>query len=357
MGAPSARPSPPASGPDHSAVATITLALETSCDESSVALLDGPGRLLAHVTTSQAALHSPHGGVVPELASRNHTVMLPEAMDRAFAEAGIAPSDVDVFAATAGPGLASSLLVGNTTAKVMAMATGRPFIAVNHLLGHLLSPFFGSDTLPDAVVLIVSGGHTQLVHLPGRLAPRVLGSTRDDAAGEAFDKVGKLLGLPYPAGPQVDRIAREGNPQAFAFPRGLRRAGSLDFSFSGLKTPVRVLLAGLAPGTRTARLPDLGASFPEAVVDILVEKSLDAVRRCRTNLLAVAGGVAANSRLRAALAMACAKAGHSFLPVAPDLATDNAAMIAFAAHHLHQSGHHTPLEADIDPNLPLEALG
>ena len=336
--------------------APLLLAIESSCDETSVAILDGSAAVLAEATHSQISAHRPYGGVVPELASRNHTTALPALLDEVFTRSGLRPADLDGFAATAGPGLASSLLVGNTTAKALALATGKPFHAINHLEGHLLSPFHGPDPIPAAVVLVASGGHTLLLHREENGAVHLLGRSRDDAAGEAFDKVGKMLGLPYPGGPEIDKQAASGNPAAIAFPRAMLDSNDGDFSFSGLKTAVRVRLAGMDPADRAAALGDLCASFQEAVVDVLVAKSIAAVKSLGLGHLGVGGGVACNRRLRAALTEACDKEGINLHLVSAALATDNAAMIAFAALHRHRAGLSTPLDADIDPNLPLDGL-
>lgn len=334
----------------------LLLAIESSCDETSAAIIDGSATILAEATHSQILDHRPYGGVVPELASRNHTAALPDILDRVFAESGLRPRDLDGFAATAGPGLASSLLVGNTTAKALALATGKPFHAINHLEGHLLSPFHGPDPIPAAVVLVASGGHTLLLHRKENGGIFLLGRSRDDAAGEAFDKVGKMLGLPYPGGPEIDKHAANGNPSAFDFPRAMLDSGDGDFSFSGLKTSVRVRLAEMEPDQRAASLDDLCASFQQAVVDVLVAKSIAATKSLGLRHLGVGGGVACNRRLRAALTDACHREGIALHLVTPALATDNAAMIAFAALHRHRAGLSTPLDADIDPNMPLEGL-
>lgn len=336
--------------------APLILAIESSCDETSAAIIDGSATILAEATHSQIPDHRPYGGVVPELASRNHTTALPEILARVFARSGLQPSDIDGFAATAGPGLASSLLVGNTTAKALALATGKPFHAINHLEGHLLSPFHGPNPIPAAVVLVASGGHTLLLHRDeiGNIA--LLGRSRDDAAGEAFDKVGKMLGLPYPGGPEIDKLAATGNPAAFDFPRAMLDRNDRDFSFSGLKTSVRVRLAEMDADQRASALPHLCASFQEAVVDVLVAKSIAATRDLGLRHLGVGGGVACNRRLRAALTEACDREGITLHLTTAALATDNAAMIGFAALHRHRAGASTPLDADIDPNLPLQGL-
>ncbi|MFM7182877.1 MAG: tRNA (adenosine(37)-N6)-threonylcarbamoyltransferase complex transferase subunit TsaD [Verrucomicrobiales bacterium] len=336
--------------------APLLLAIESSCDETSAAIIDGSARILAEATHSQIPDHRPYGGVVPELASRNHTTALPGILDRVFAASGLRPADLDGFAATAGPGLASSLLVGSTTTKALALATGKPFYAINHLEGHLLSPFHGPDPIPAAVVLIASGGHTLLLHREENGSISLLGRSRDDAAGEAFDKVGKMLGLPYPGGPEIDKHAVHGNAAAFDFPRAMLDSGDGDFSFSGLKTSVRVRLAEMDAARRATSLDDLCASFQEAVVDVLVSKSIAATKALGLRHLGVGGGVACNRRLRAALTEACHREGIEPHLVSAALATDNAAMIAFAALQRHRAGLFTPLDTDIDPNLPLEGL-
>ena len=233
--------------------APLILALETSCDETAVAVLRGRGELLASEIASQIDLHRAYGGVVPEAASRQHLVDLPLLLPHALGKAGVELGDVDAFAATSGPGLASSLMIGAATAKGLALGAGKPYLGINHLEGHLLSPFFGMGSeIAPAVGLVVSGGHTLLVDIAGFRQYRRLGGTLDDAAGEAFDKVAKLLGLPYPGGPQIDRLAREGDPARFDLPRSMLGSGDFSFSFSGLKTAVRYLLPriGLEPGGR-----------------------------------------------------------------------------------------------------------
>jgi N6-L-threonylcarbamoyladenine synthase len=331
----------------------LILALETSCDETAVAICDGAGQIRAAVLSSQIPEHQPYGGVVPELASRNHLLRIRPLIQEALQIAGVTLADIQAFAATAGPGLASSLLIGNTAAKGLALAAGRPFLAVNHLEGHLLSPFLGNPAgLQPGAALIVSGGHTMLLHLRGSGDYPLLGRTRDDAAGEAFDKVARMLGLPYPGGPEIDRMAASGNPSAFDFPRSMKDSGDFAFSFSGLKTSMFYLLPTL--GDRAAaRLPDLCASFQEAVVDVLVTKTLAAARHLGAKHVSVSGGVSCNSRLRQVFREQCARAGLTLHLAAPAHTTDNAAMIAYAALHRFHAGQFTPLESDIDPNLTL----
>ena len=326
----------------------IVLALETSCDETAAAVMNG-GALLASEVSSQIALHSQYGGVVPEVASRNHLRMLRPVMETALAKAGVTLEQVEVFAATRGPGLATSLMIGLSAAKGMAIGFRRPFVAVNHIEAHLLSPFFGRGGVRPAVGLVVSGGHTLLVEIQEAGKYRLLGKTHDDAAGEAFDKVGKLLGLPYPGGPNVNRLACEGNAARFDFPRSMLASGDFAFSFSGLKTSVRYLLQK----TNEVPVADVCASFQEAVVDVLVEKTVRAALATGRRCVAVSGGVSCNSRLRERFADECAREGLELLLAEPWLCTDNAAMIAFIAALRMEAGQASELTVDIDPNLRL----
>lgn len=325
------------------------LAIETSCDETAVAVLRD-GQLLASEVASQIALHQAYGGVVPEVASRNHLRTLRPVVQRALEQAGLSIDRIDAFAATSGPGLATSLMIGVSAAKGLAVALGRPFLAINHIEGHLLSPFFGvAGGVQPAVALVVSGGHTLLVEIEAFGRYRLLGQTHDDAAGEAFDKVGKLLGLPYPGGPNLNRLANDGDPARHGFPRSLIGSGDLHFSFSGLKTAVRYLL----PKLENISLPDVCASFQEAVVDVLVAKSMQAAARTGRRVVAVSGGVSCNTRLREKLAAACESRGVKLLLAEPSLCTDNAAMIGHVAALKLARGERSPLTADIDPNLRL----
>lgn len=327
------------------------LAIETSCDETAVAILRGT-ELLASEVASQIALHAEYGGVVPEVASRNHLRTLKPVLETALASAGVRIGEIDACAATCGPGLATSLMVGTSAAKGLAVALRKPYLAVNHLEGHLLSPFFGTrEGVRPAIALVVSGGHTLLVEIEKMGHYRRLGQTLDDAAGEAFDKVGKLLGLPYPGGPNVNRIAATGDPDRFDFPRSMLDSGDFQFSFSGLKTSVRYLL----PKLETLPLPDLCASFQEAVVDVLVAKTLRAAVATGLRVIAVSGGVSCNSRLREKLRDACAARGLTLLIADPALCTDNAAMIGYVAALKLAGGESSPLTGDIDPNLRLVA--
>lgn len=327
----------------------LVLALETSCDETAAAVLRG-GVLLASEVASQIAIHAQYGGVVPEVASRNHLRALKPVIAGALAVAGVRMEEIAAFAATCGPGLASSLMIGTSVAKALAVARRKPYLAINHLEGHLLSPFFGTaEGVRPAVALVVSGGHTLLVEIEAFGKYRLLGQTQDDAAGEAFDKVGKLLGLPYPGGPNVNLRAQGGDVTRCEFPRSMIDSGDLNFSFSGLKTSVRYLL----PKLGSISLPDVCASFQEAVVDVLVAKTLSATQITRRRLVAVSGGVSCNTRLREKLHAACAAGGLELLIAKPTLCTDNAAMIGYVASLQLSCGHASSLTSDIDPNLRL----
>lgn len=333
--------------------AACLLALETSCDETAAAIVRADGTVLSSVVASQIELHRVHGGVVPELASRNHVLHARPLVERSLDEAGVTLKDIAAFAATSGPGLVSSLLIGSTMAKALAMAEGKPFLAINHLEGHLLSPFMNTGEILPHLALIVSGGHTMLLNVLGVAQYELLGRTRDDAAGEAFDKVAKMLRLPYPGGPEIDRRAKSGNRAAFDFPRSMMHEGQ-DFSFSGLKTSVLYLLPKLELASETV-MNDLCASFQEAVVEVLVEKTIAAAKHHGQKIIAVSGGVSCNSRLRARMTERCTEEDLRLLLAEPRYTTDNAAMIAFAALLRWKNGFCSPLETDVDPNLELAA--
>ena len=332
------------------------LALETSCDETGVAIMRGRNgysnsELLSSEVASQIAEHEKYGGIVPEIASRNHLVQAPRLLERATRAARIEMSTVDAFAATSGPGLASSLMIGASIAKGLAIGFGKPYLAINHLEGHLLSPFFDNGELKPNVSLIVSGGHTMLVEVHGLNNYRLIGRTVDDAAGEAFDKVAKLLGLGYPGGPEIERRARGGDQARFDLPRSM--LDSENFSFSGLKTAVRYLL----PKLRGDFLADLCASFQQAVIEVLMRKTMAAAQKYNVDLVTVSGGVSCNQELRRQLGNACARDGFEFKSAEAWLCTDNAAMIAFAAFLRLRAGFGSTVTEEIDPNLPLIAAG
>ena len=329
------------------------LGIETSCDETAAAVLyheDGkPLTVLSSVVSSQVDLHARYGGVVPEIASRAHVELLTPVIAQALVEAGIDDRSLDAVAATVGPGLVGSLLVGVSTAKTLALVWDVPFVGVNHLEAHLYAAFLEEPGLElPAVVLLVSGGHTMLVTMTGHGEYRVLGSTIDDAAGEAFDKVARYLGLGYPGGPAVDRLAMEGDPTAIRFPRAILEDG-YDFSFSGLKTAV-VNYVRKHPDVSTA---DVCASFQDAVVDVLVTKARRAAREFGASAMCLGGGVAANSQLRERFLDVCVDDGlHGFLP-SRAMCTDNAAMVAAAGFWRLRHDGPTPLDAGAHPNLGL----
>ncbi len=326
------------------------LALETSCDETAVAILRG-SELLASEVASQIAEHEKFGGVVPEVASRNHLVHAPRLLERAKGRAKIDMLDVDAFAATSGPGLASSLMIGASIAKGLAIGFGKPYLAINHLEGHLLSPFFGDGHLKPNVALIVSGGHTMSVLVRGLGDYQLIGRTVDDAAGEAFDKVAKMLGLGYPGGPEIEKHARNGDAAHFDLPRSM--PDSENFSFSGLKTAVRYLL----PKLKGDYLADLCASFQQAIVDVLVGKTIAAAKKYDVDLVTISGGVSCNEELRQQLHDASKHEGFEFKTAEPWLCTDNAVMIAFAAMLKLESGFASNVAEEIDPNLALVSFG
>ena len=326
------------------------LGIETSCDETAAAVVEDGRRALSDVVATQIEIHRRWGGVVPELASRNHVVQILPVVDEALARAGVGASDLDGIAVTSGPGLVGALLVGVQVAKALALAWDRPLARVNHLEGHLLAAFLGED--PPAfpyLGLVVSGGHTSLYVVEAFGRYRLLGQTRDDAAGEAFDKGAKLLGLPYPGGVAIDRLAREGDPRAVRFPRAIVKGGALEFSFSGLKTALlhHVRRHGVPEGRG---LQDLCASYQEAIVGALVQKLFRAARGLQLGRIVLSGGVAANSRLRAAVTERAAEYEdlRVILPP-PRLCTDNAAMIAVAGTHALERGEHWGPELAADP--------
>lgn len=329
------------------------LAIETSCDETAAAVVEDGRRVLASVVSSQARLHEKYGGVVPEVASRAHLELLGPAVTEALGRASVTARDLDAVAATIGPGLVGSLLVGASAAKAYAWSWGLPFVGVNHMEGHLHAAFLEDPLLSlPTVVLLVSGGHTYLIcmqeGLAGKVEYRLLGQTLDDAAGEAFDKVARFLGLGYPGGPAIERAAAGGDPNAVAFPRGLAGQG-YDFSFSGLKTSVvRYMRANPA-----ADLADVAASFQEAVVDVLVAKARKAAAATAARAICIGGGVAANTSLRQRVEQVCREDGRAAFIPSRAMCTDNAAMIGATAWYRLRTDGPTPLDAPVDPNLSL----
>jgi N6-L-threonylcarbamoyladenine synthase len=337
------------------------LAFETSCDETSAAVVRD-GVILSSVVSSQIQMHSEYGGVVPELAAREHLRNLMPVAQAALREAGVRTEQLDAVAATQGPGLAIALMIGCKAAQALAFALHKPFIGINHHEAHLYSPWI-SGAPPQArfeefqpnVSLIVSGGHTMLVHVESELKHRVLGSTVDDAAGECFDKTGKLLGLPYPAGPLIDQLAEHGNPKAFDFPRPMLHEAHDDFSFSGLKTSVRYFIRDhpeLANDPR--KLRDLCASVQDAIVEVLVTKTIRAAKRLRVRCVTASGGVTCNSALRRRLLTACEREHFTLQLAEPNLCTDNAAMIGILAGRKLERGEVVPsVDEDIRPGWVL----
>jgi N6-L-threonylcarbamoyladenine synthase len=341
----------------------LVLGIETSCDETSAAVLRAPRELLGHVILSQD-IHALYGGVVPEIASRQHLLAIDDVVSGALREAGVRLGDIDIVAATAGPGLIGALLVGLTYAKALAFAAERPFVAVHHMEAHLFATELDhADAVPPFVGLLVSGGHSMLLWVPAWGEYQLLGETRDDAAGEAFDKVAKILGLGYPGGPAIQRAAETGNPRVFRFPRPMLASNQLltdpdyyAFSFSGLKTSVLTRVRELeAAGQLEQRRADVAASFQAAVVGVLVAKVMRAVRERQCARVVLGGGVAASRLLREELASALGADGQLFVP-SPRLATDNAAMIARAALFRHDAGDIAGLDVTARADLPFPGL-
>ncbi len=331
----------------------LILGVESSCDETSLAVLEDGVKIRASLVSSQAELHKKYGGVVPELACRKHLEVLNPLYDECLSQAGVSPRQLEAVAVTCGPGLIGAVLLGVAFAKTLALVLDRPLIGVNHLEGHLASVFLQEPELePPLVCLLVSGGHTLLVHLPSWEGLEVLGQTRDDAAGEAFDKVAKLLGLGYPGGPLVDRLSRSGRRDALDFPRPMRDRG-YEFSFSGLKTAVLVE----RKAHPEVSVEDVCASFQAAVVEVLATKLLRAARDKGVPTIAMAGGVACNSELRSELTRRADELGLRLVVPSPALCTDNAAMIARAGWEAARLGWRSTLELEAEASLPLSFRG
>ncbi|ADL08620.1 tRNA (adenosine(37)-N6)-threonylcarbamoyltransferase complex transferase subunit TsaD [Thermosediminibacter oceani] len=330
----------------------ITLGIETSCDETSAAVVTDGRNILSNIILSQTEWHERFGGVVPEIASRKHLESICAVVEKALLEAGVGFKDVDLVAVTNGPGLIGALLVGVSYAKAVAYAIKKPLIGVNHIEGHIYANFLENDFEPPFVCLVVSGGHTHLIHMRDHGLYEVLGRTLDDAAGEAFDKIARALGLGYPGGPLIDKIAKSGDENAIAFPVAHIKDGALDFSFSGLKSAVLNFLNNSRQRGVQVKVEDVAASFQKAVVTALVENTLEAAKRVNSKVIALAGGVAANSRLRGELLN---RTGGDlevrFPPV--KLCTDNAAMIACAGYYRYKQGFSSDLFLDAYANLRL----
>ncbi|MGH6828570.1 MAG: tRNA (adenosine(37)-N6)-threonylcarbamoyltransferase complex transferase subunit TsaD [Rhizomicrobium sp.] len=339
------------------------LGLETSCDETAAAVVrgkpPGPGKILSNIVFSQDQAHAPYGGVVPEIASRAHLEILDGLILRALEEAKLSLDEMDGVAATAGPGLIGGVMVGLTSAKALALAARKPFLAVNHLAGHALTARLTDGAAFPFLLLLISGGHCQLLAVAGQDDFRLYGGTIDDAVGEAFDKTAKLLGLSYPGGPNVERLAQGGNPKAYSLPRPLAGRVTMDFSFSGLKTAVRELVK-----RGPVDIPNACASFQAAVIDILRERTAQALDRFRADfpevpepLLVVAGGVAANQAIGKSLTRLAQSHGFAIKVPAACYCTDNAAMIAWAGIERYAAGRRDPLDTGPKARWPLENLG
>ncbi|CCQ96349.1 tRNA(NNU) t(6)A37 threonylcarbamoyladenosine modification; glycation binding protein [[Clostridium] ultunense Esp] len=330
----------------------IILGIETSCDETSVAIVRNGREILSNVISSQIELHKPFGGVVPEIASRRHVETILPILEEALSLAEVKKGEIDGIAVTAGPGLVGALLVGLSTAKALSFALGKPLLAVNHIAGHIYANRFVKEFRFPLIALVVSGGHTELVAMEEHGRFQVLGETRDDAAGEAYDKVARALGLPYPGGPEIDRLAQEGK-DLYAFPRPFLEEDSFDFSFSGLKSAVLNRIHQGEKNRDALRPADVAASFQAAVVEVLVEKSIKAVEKFRARQLLLAGGVAANRSLRKALTKRAGEAGVELLIPPLSLCTDNAAMIAAFGQVLYERGEFSDLSLNAYPQLSL----
>lgn len=332
----------------------VILAIETSCDETSAAVVVNGRKILSNVISSQIDLHKKYGGVVPEIASRKHVELVMPVIHQALEEASITLEEVNAIGVTYGPGLVGALLVGLSAAKGLAFATGKPLVGVHHIEGHIAANYLENEILePPFVCLVASGGHSHIVHVSDYDRFEIMGRTRDDAAGEAFDKIARALGLGYPGGPLIDAEAAKGNSKTVEFPRVHFNDGSLDFSFSGLKTAVLNYLNGMAQKGHEINIPDVCASFQQAVVDVLVHNTMQAARQKGVTRVALAGGVASNSQLRSSMKSAVEHAGMEMFYPKPVLCTDNAAMIGAAAFYELQKGHVSDLDLNAVPGLKL----
>jgi N6-L-threonylcarbamoyladenine synthase len=336
----------------------VILAVETSCDETSAAVVVNGRKILSNIISSQVKLHEKYGGVVPEIASRKHVELVIPVIDQALGEASVKMDEVDAIGVTYGPGLAGALLVGLSAAKGLAFALGKPLIGVNHIEGHIAANYLENDALqPPFVCLVASGGHSDIVYVADYDRFEVMGRTRDDAAGEAFDKIARALGLGYPGGPLIDAEAARGDSNAVDFPRVYFNDGSLDFSFSGPKTAVLNYLNSMAQNSRKVHIPDICASFQQAVVDVLVNNTIRAAMLKNAKRIALAGGVAANSRLRSGMIAAAEQNETDVFIPKPALCTDNAAMIGSAAYYRYINGHVSGMDLNAIPGMKLGNLG
>lgn len=332
----------------------LILAIESSCDETAAAVVKNGREVLSNIISSQIDLHTLYGGVVPEIASRKHTEQINQVVDEALKKADVTLEDIDAIAVTYGPGLVGALLVGVSFAKALSFASKIPLVGVHHIEGHISANYIENKELkPPFVCLVVSGGHSHLVRVLDYGEYEILGRTRDDAAGEAFDKVARAIGLGYPGGPKVDKVSYEGNPEAIKFPRAKVEGSVYDFSFSGLKSAVLNYLNQCEMKGEPIVQADVAASFQKAVVDVLVEHSMAAIKEFGVKKFAIAGGVASNSHLRKALEEACEKAGVEFYRPSPILCTDNAAMIGAAGYYEFIKGNVSDYDLNAVPNLKL----
>lgn len=332
----------------------LILGIESSCDETAAAVVKNGRQVLSNVIASQIDIHTLYGGVVPEIASRNHVVKINQVIEEALEKAGVTLQDITAIAVTYGPGLVGALLVGVGEAKAIAYASGKPLVGVHHIEGHIAANYIEHPELePPFLCLVVSGGHTHLVDVKDYDSFEILGRTRDDAAGEAFDKVARVIGLGYPGGPKIDKLAKQGNKNAIVFPRAKVEGSVYDFSFSGVKSAVLNYINAAKMKGESVCEADIAASFQEAVVDVLVSHGLAAAKERKESRIAMAGGVAANSALREKMKEECEKAGVTLYYPSPVYCTDNAAMIAVAGYYEYCKGSRAGLDLNAVPNLKL----
>lgn len=334
---------------------TLILGIESSCDETAAAVIKNGRHIMSNIISTQVDLHKKYGGVVPEIASRKHVELIMPVVNQALDEAGVSLSDIDAIGVTYGPGLVGALLVGLTAGKAIAYAAQKPLVGVHHIKGHIAANYLQYPELePPFVCLVASGGHSHIVHVKNYREFEILGQTRDDAAGEAFDKISRAIGLGYPGGPLIDKYAQKGNSKAISFPRVYFNDGTLDFSFSGLKTAVLNYLNRLEQTGESINIPDVAASFQQAVVDVLVKNTIAAAKANNIRKIALAGGVAANSQLRHDMKEIAEKQGIEVMYPGLILCTDNAAMIGCAAYYEYISGERAGMDLNAIPGLRLD---
>ncbi len=335
----------------------LILGIESSCDETSVAIVENGKNILSNIISSQIEVHKLFGGVVPEIASRHHLTNINTVVDRAFEKAGVTWNDIDAIAVTAGPGLVGALVIGIATAKAYSIAQNKPLIGVHHIQGHISANYLEHQELvPPFLSIVASGGHTSIIKVNDYAKFEVIGQTRDDAIGEAFDKVARVLDLGYPGGPLIDKLAKEGNKDAIPFKRVYLEKGSYDFSFSGIKTGVLNYINKEKQAGREIDKADVAASFQAAVMDVVVHKTISAAKQLGLNKIAMAGGVASNTELRNMMKEKCTEQGLKLYYPKPILCTDNGAMIAGAAYYKYKEGNISDLSLDAYPNLDINAV-